>query len=562
MSPSHVVVDGSNIATEGRSTPSLKQLDEAIREFQTEYPGTEVIVVVDATFGHRIAANERAMFDEAVAHGELVTPPAGAIGRGDAFVLRVAERVNAQVLSNDSFQEFHAEHPWLFDEGRLMGGKPVPGVGWIFTPRLPVRGPRSRAATGTTRGGRVRRDADGPARAPRSRGASKVAEAAIALAANEAAGLVTVVQAPDAPKVGDVIRVPQSGEVIKVAKAGRSAKGPAKAAKVTKAAKAAKEPATATKAAKATKATKAAKVTKAAKAVKEPATATKAAKATKETAKVTKAAKATKAATATKAKTTKGTAKATKAAKETTKVTRSAPAAKATKATKAAKEPAKSAPTTKATKATKAVRSIRLIKAAQDEIPAPVSSDNVVADNEVADERPTGRVGAGRRGRRGRGSGNATVQAAIEAATEEALGSTEVVTPTRPPRAPRGRSSEAAAPTAVNDPLTFLTFVTEHPLGSLVVGTVSSFVSHGAMVDVNGMSCYLPLTGLGDPPPRRAREVVAQGEERSFVVGALDPPRRGAELALPDRGRAKTTTGAAPVKGGSRRTRKAARPSG
>ena len=77
----------------------------------------------------------------------MVSPPAGAIGRGDAFVLRIAERTNAMVLSNDSFQEFHGEHPWLFDEGRLVGGKPVPGVGWIFTPRLPIRGPKSRAAT-------------------------------------------------------------------------------------------------------------------------------------------------------------------------------------------------------------------------------------------------------------------------------------------------------------------------------------------------------------------------------------------------------------------------------
>ena len=103
-------------------------------------------MVVDATFGHRIDPSERKAFDEAVAHAELVSPPAGAVGRGDAFLLRVAERVGAQVLSNDSFQEFHAEHPWLFDEGRLIGGKPVPGVGWIFTPRSPVRGVRSRAA--------------------------------------------------------------------------------------------------------------------------------------------------------------------------------------------------------------------------------------------------------------------------------------------------------------------------------------------------------------------------------------------------------------------------------
>jgi hypothetical protein len=49
------------------------------------------------------------------------------------------------VLSNDSFQEFHAEHSWLFEDGRLIGGKPIPGVGWIFTTRNPVRGPKSRA---------------------------------------------------------------------------------------------------------------------------------------------------------------------------------------------------------------------------------------------------------------------------------------------------------------------------------------------------------------------------------------------------------------------------------
>src|ERR1700686_2099596 len=145
MAPSYAVVDGSNIATEGRSVPSLAQLDDAVRQFQAEFPGPEVIVVVDATFGHRIDPSERKAFDDAVAHAELVSPPAGAVGRGDAFLLRVAERVGAQVLSNDSFQEFHAEHPWLFDEGRLIGGKPVPGVGWIFTPRSPVRGVRSRA---------------------------------------------------------------------------------------------------------------------------------------------------------------------------------------------------------------------------------------------------------------------------------------------------------------------------------------------------------------------------------------------------------------------------------
>ena len=157
-----IVVDGSNIATEGRTMPSLAQLDEAIRAFLEEYRGfttSDVTVVVDASFGHRIDPSEVAAFDQAVEHGEMITPPAGAIGRGDGFILRIAEKSGALVLSNDSFQEFHAERPWLFEPGRLIGGKPVPGVGWIFTPRTPVRGARSRSVTSKSKRGEKAADA-------------------------------------------------------------------------------------------------------------------------------------------------------------------------------------------------------------------------------------------------------------------------------------------------------------------------------------------------------------------------------------------------------------------
>ena len=148
-SPKHVVVDGSNIATEGRSAPSLKQLNEAVLAFIKEFPEAKVTVVVDASFGHRIDRKEVVEFDDAVNNNELVTPPAGAIGRGDAFVLAIADKVNASILSNDSYQEFHGQYPWLFEQGRLLGGKPVPHVGWIFVERTPVRGEKSKRAMRT-----------------------------------------------------------------------------------------------------------------------------------------------------------------------------------------------------------------------------------------------------------------------------------------------------------------------------------------------------------------------------------------------------------------------------
>ncbi len=302
MADRQVIVDGSNLATEGRSLPSLAQLDEAVREFLAENSHAQVTVVVDASFGHRIDPAELPMFEEAEAAGEVISPPAGAIGRGDAFLLRIAEKTGATVLSNDSFQEFHGEHAWLFDDGRLIGGKPVPGVGWIFMPRAPVRGQKSR-------------------------------------------------------------------EVVKEAK-----------------------------------------------------------------------------------------------------------------------------------------RKRRVEEA---------------ADVAAAGSGATGLDLAALRSR-GRGK---KVDRAIARATEEA------VEPRSNGRPRRRGGTPPAEP--VNEPLAFITFIAAHPLGSDVVGTVTEFSSHGAFVEADGARCYLPLSAMDDPPPRRAREVVSKGDERTFVIQALDPQRRGIELALP-----------------------------
>ena len=182
MKIAHVIVDGSNIATEGRDAPSLAQLDEAVSAFIDEYQPDHVTVVVDATFPNRIDRKERQTYEDAVNANELITPPAGAIGRGDAFVLQIARRAGASILSNDSFQEFHGEYPWLFERGRLIGGKPVPHVGWVFMERAPVRGPTSRRSVSEAR--KVAKTADKVAKI-----ATEVADAAEAAdAAGAAAG--------------------------------------------------------------------------------------------------------------------------------------------------------------------------------------------------------------------------------------------------------------------------------------------------------------------------------------------------------------------------------------
>jgi hypothetical protein len=277
MARPHFVVDGSNLATEGRTMPSFAQLREAVAALRAEQSDATITVVVDASFEHRIDKKEQPAFHAAEAAGELVSPPAGAIGRGDGFLLQIANRTGGTVVSNDSFQEFHGEYEWLFEPGRLIGGKPVPGVGWIFSLRSPVRGPKSHRA--------------------------------VRVAAREA-------------------------------------------------------------------------------------------------------------------------------------------------------------------KADKAVT------------------------------------------------------AAIAAATADALAPP-------PSSARRRRRREGPPPGAVNDPHPFLMFVINHPLGGELEGSVEEFASHGAFVRADGVRAYVPLTAMGDPPPKRARDVLQRGSTRTFVVQAVDAPRRGIELALP-----------------------------
>ena len=284
MRPEHFVIDGSNLATEGRTEPSLAQLHEAIEAIKAEHPEAILTIVVDASFEHRIDQSEAKEFERIKSAGTFVSPPAGAVGRGDGFLLQIAHRTGATVLSNDSFQEFHGEYEWLFDTGRLIGGKPVPGVGWIFSIRRPVRGVTSRKAV----------------------------------------------------------------------------------------------------------------------AVKK-------------------------------------------------------------------------------------------------------------KDGDAAD-----------------GKARREVKQAIAEATADVMEPQATRSKRRRPR----RGQQPAEP--INDPGTFLKFVIDYRPGAEVEGTIDTFASHGAFVLVGDVRCYAPLVGLGNPPPTRARDVLAQGEVRTFVVQAIDAPRRGIELSLPE----------------------------
>lgn len=148
-----MVVDGSNLAWIGRSParpgryepddcPSYAQLLAAREALAGKFPEADIQVVVDATFRHRVAEEERDAVTAALNKGELMQPPPGTEGKGDALVAAIAQECGGMVVTNDNYVEMQDRYPWLREPGRVLGAT-LAKEAWIFTPRTCVT-PRRR----------------------------------------------------------------------------------------------------------------------------------------------------------------------------------------------------------------------------------------------------------------------------------------------------------------------------------------------------------------------------------------------------------------------------------
>ncbi|MFC5954906.1 Hsp70 family protein [Streptomyces pratens] len=148
-----LVVDGSNLAWIGHSPtrpgvyeeddrPSFAQLVEAREVLALKYPRAEIHVVVDATFRHMVSEEERGAVTAALGKGDLLQPPAGTEGKGDALVVAIADESGAIVVTNDNYVELQSRYPWLRESGRVLGATHTTDR-WVFTPRICVA-PRTR----------------------------------------------------------------------------------------------------------------------------------------------------------------------------------------------------------------------------------------------------------------------------------------------------------------------------------------------------------------------------------------------------------------------------------
>jgi hypothetical protein len=153
-----------------------------------------------------------------------------------------------------------------------------------------------------------------------------------------------------------------------------------------------------------------------------------------------------------------------------------------------------------------------------------------VAVQEAA-EAPDAPEKKGRQRSRSRGGrGKATAEQASEPAKTD-----DAAKKRSRRRGSRTGGQQAAEP--VNAPLDLVAFVATYEVGGEVDGVVTSFTSHGAMVDValsvdSSFTCYVRTENLGTPPPTKARDVLTKGDQRRYKILSVDTARRIAELEL------------------------------
>lgn len=107
---STAVVDGANVAYIEKSEkdePKVSNLIAVRRALQNK--GYEPVIIVDASLRHQVDDPEQleSLLDEQVVR------QAPADADADYFILEMAEEMDALVVSNDEFEQYQDDYPWI-----------------------------------------------------------------------------------------------------------------------------------------------------------------------------------------------------------------------------------------------------------------------------------------------------------------------------------------------------------------------------------------------------------------------------------------------------------------
>jgi len=109
------VVDGSNVAHEEETPHGRPKVSNLVAvRHALEAKGYQVVIIVDAAFRHE--ADDPEQLELLLKDQVVRQAPAGT--DADYFVLETAEQEHGLVVSNDLFQRYRREYPWI-DERRV-----------------------------------------------------------------------------------------------------------------------------------------------------------------------------------------------------------------------------------------------------------------------------------------------------------------------------------------------------------------------------------------------------------------------------------------------------------
>ena len=111
-----VIVDGSNVAFHrvGKGKGRVKNIKIILKTLEKK--GFDVKIVIDASLRHRIdKPNE---LERLIREGKVIQAPPGS--PADYFILKMAEDLNAIIVSNDMYRDWWKEFPWARGSGRIV----------------------------------------------------------------------------------------------------------------------------------------------------------------------------------------------------------------------------------------------------------------------------------------------------------------------------------------------------------------------------------------------------------------------------------------------------------
>jgi hypothetical protein len=105
-----IIVDGSNVAYEGVPKGSKPELSNilAVRK-ALEKRGYDPVIIVDAALHHTV--DQPGQIEHLIGKDAILQAPAGT--DADYFILETADRMHAQVVSNDEYRPYRDRFPWV-----------------------------------------------------------------------------------------------------------------------------------------------------------------------------------------------------------------------------------------------------------------------------------------------------------------------------------------------------------------------------------------------------------------------------------------------------------------